>query len=162
MTFWLNDICHYHLAWQLLRHESETRTLSMIWETVLTWYLTWHLLVTCCHYDIVTTTRHKSIIILCQVVSAHCSVVSAVSTYLRDLLKEVYPGEGRDQVILASHWSTLYNTELWLVGQVTIQLAGVGMQDMQHFLELVYTGRVRYRIFLGCNAIDSQLIALAH
>ena len=115
MTFWLNDICHYHLAWQLLRHESETRTLSMIWETVLTWYLTWHLLVTCCHYDIVTTTRYKSIIILCQVVSAHCSVVSAVSTYLRDLLKEVYPGEGRDQVILASHWSTLYNTDLWLV-----------------------------------------------
>ena len=44
--------------------------------------------------------------------SAHCSVVSAVSTYLRDLLKEVYPGEGRDQVILASDWSTLYNTEL--------------------------------------------------
>ena len=31
-----------------------------------------------------------------------------------------------------------------MVGQVTIQLAGVGMQDMQYFLELVYTGRVRY------------------
>jgi len=75
--------------------------------------------------EFLTGSKYCDLAFICDdnlVVSAHCSVVSAVSTYLRDLLKEVYPGEGRDQV--------------------TIQLAGVGMQDMQHFLELVYTGRV--------------------
>ena len=56
-----------------------------------------------------------------QVVSAHCSVVSAVSPYLKGLLKEVYTG-ARDLV--------------------TIQMAEVTVEDVQHFLELVYTGRV--------------------
>ena len=54
--------------------------------------------------------------------SAHCSVVSAVSPYLRDLLKEVYTSGARDLV--------------------TIHLTEVTLEDMQHFLELVYTGRV--------------------
>ena len=57
-----------------------------------------------------------------QAVSAHCSVVSAVSPYLRELLKEVYIMGARDLV--------------------TIHLTEVTLEDMQHFLELVYTGRV--------------------
>ena len=57
-----------------------------------------------------------------QAVSAHCSVVSAVSPYLRELLKDVYTSGNRDLV--------------------TIHLTEVTLEDMQHFLELVYTGRV--------------------
>ena len=59
---------------------------------------------------------------LFQAVSAHCSVVSAVSPYLRELLKDVYTSGNRDLV--------------------TIHLTEVTLEDMQHFLELVYTGRV--------------------
>jgi len=54
------------------------------------------------------------------VVFAHCSVVSAVSLYLRDLLKDVYGS--RDNVV--------------------IHLSDVETLDMQLFLELVYTGKV--------------------
>jgi hypothetical protein len=54
------------------------------------------------------------------VIFAHCSVVSAVSLYLRDILKEVYGA--RENVV--------------------IHLSDVELMDMQHFLELVYTGKV--------------------
>ena len=55
-------------------------------------------------------------------VSAHCSVVSAVSSYLRDLLKDVYTGS-RDMVTM-------------------VTMVEVDMEDMQNFLQLVYTGGV--------------------
>jgi len=54
------------------------------------------------------------------VIFAHCSVVSAVSLYLRDILKDVYGA--RENVV--------------------IHLSDVELMDMQHFLELVYTGKV--------------------
>ena len=74
--------------------------------------------------ECLTGSRYTDLSFVCEgrlVVSAHCSVVSAVSSFLRDLLKEVYLA-GRETVI--------------------IQLCEVEMEDMQHFLELVYTGQV--------------------
>jgi len=76
--------------------------------------------------DFLTGSKFCDLAFICDdnlAVSAHCSVVSAVSPYLRELLKEVYiKGENRDLV--------------------TIHLTEVTLEDMQHFLELVYTGRV--------------------
>lgn len=74
--------------------------------------------------ECLTGSRYCDLSFVCEdrlAVAAHCSVVSAVSSFLRDLLKEVYLG-GRESVI--------------------IYLCDVEMQDMQHFLELVYTGKV--------------------
>jgi len=77
--------------------------------------------------ECLTRSRYCDLSFVCEgklVVSAHCSVVSAVSSYLRDILKEVYLGCRET---------------------VTIHLCDVEMEDMQHFLELVYTGKVSMR-----------------
>ena len=74
--------------------------------------------------EFLTGSRYCDLNFVCQgklVVSAHCSVLSAVSSFLGDLLKDVYLG-CRDSVL--------------------IHLCEVEMEDMQHFLELVYTGKV--------------------
>ena len=66
--------------------------------------------------ECLTGSRYCDLSFVCEdrlAVAAHCSVVSAVSSFLRDLLKEVYLG-GRESVI--------------------IYLCDVEMQDMQHFL----------------------------
>ena len=63
-------------------------------------------------------------------VSAHCSVVSAVSSYLRDLLKDVYTGS-RDVV-------------------TTVTMVEVDMEDMQNFLQLVYTGECQIIMLVEC------------
>ena len=74
--------------------------------------------------EFLTGSRYCDLNFVCQgklVVSAHCSVLSAVSSFLGDLLKDVYLG-CRESVL--------------------IHLCDVEMEDMQHFLELVYTGKV--------------------
>ena len=74
--------------------------------------------------EFLTGSRYCDLNFVCQgklVVSAHCSVLSAVSNFLGDILKDVYLG-CRESVL--------------------IHLSEVEMEDMQHFLELVYTGKV--------------------
>ena len=74
--------------------------------------------------EFLTGSRYCDLNFVCQgklVVSAHCSVLSAVSSFLGNLLKDVYLG-CRESVL--------------------IHLCEVEMEDMQHFLELVYTGKV--------------------
>ena len=74
--------------------------------------------------ECLTGSRYCDLNFVCQgklVVSAHCSVLSAVSSFLGNLLKDVYLG-CRESVL--------------------IHLCEVEMEDMQHFLELVYTGKV--------------------
>jgi len=58
------------------------------------------------------------------VLLAHCSVLSAVSGYLQNLLKDQY------------------SLGVVLAGPVSVMLPEVGVEDMTCFLELVYTGKV--------------------